>query len=212
MRVESPDHKKDLRQNNSVVLHASAYQMKQWIDQAADLVTDVPDDEKMRFNDYHIFSTVRNPYRKLVSFYFFAKPDANFILQNQEGYNESTAFHHHFNDFISHMADNESYFSLPNYEQFFTNWSTGESLVDDKDIFKVEELSESFIPRFEEVTNINLGITELPKILPIEYDEKPDVTEYKWRGDVRDLYNESSKQYVEEKYATDLLKFNYGFD
>ena len=165
------------------------------------------------FEQYYRFGTIRNPFKRLVSWYFFIRPDKDFNFFSQKGYDSSTAFKHHFNDFVDHLANNVEK-SIPHYEFMFLDWETGEDLADD--VFKLEELNETFPQKFKEMTNINI-----PKVHNLRLKEEngrkgvelneDGPNNVKFTGNPYDLYNDNSINYVEQNFSTDLSKFNYEF-
>lgn len=62
----------------------------------------------IEYIDYFKFTTIRNPYDRLVSLYFHGKPDHNYIKKFQVNYNKSTAFYHSFKNYIIHEITNNN--------------------------------------------------------------------------------------------------------
>tara|TARA_Y100000310_G_scaffold277348_1_gene295034 strand:- start:344 stop:1093 length:750 start_codon:yes stop_codon:yes gene_type:complete len=165
-------------------------------------------EKALGWDDYYRFSTIRNPYKKMVSWYFFLRPDKDFNMINHIEYDRHSAFHHHFNDFIDYLASHIEN-SLPHYEFMFMDWSNGEDLM--HDVFKLEEINETFPSKFKEKTGITMR-TPLPNWSPNgQGPAKEDPHNVKFKGNPYDLYNDSSKQYIETNFKTDLNKFNYEF-
>jgi len=165
----------------------------------------------MGWGDYYTFTTIRNPYKKLVSWYFFLQPDKNWNTMLGASYNPhdtSSLFHHHFNDFMEYIFTPEGYhLRLPTYEYFCTDWKTGEQIVDD--IFKIEEINETFQDKFKEKTGLTVA-NPLPRLNP-DYKSAAQSEFDNFKGNHYDLYNESSKQLAKDWYSTDIEKFNYQF-
>lgn len=195
--------------------HSSCYQIKKAFNYAFDQERQETGEEPkgLPFDQYYIFGTIRNPFKKLVSWYFFNRPDSNFKFFYEEGYDPDTAFSHHFNEFIDHLANNVQK-SLPHYEFMFVDWETNQQIA--HDIFKVEELNETFPSKFKEKTGLdiphvhNLILKEEggKKQVRISEDAPDNV---KFTGNPYDLYNDNSINYVEQNFSTDLSKFNYEF-
>lgn len=164
----------------------------------------------LNWEDYYSFGTIRNPFKKMVSWYFFLQPDKDFNtildVNTQNGYDVDTAYHHHFNDFIDHLTENE-YKSLPSHDYFFTDWDSGELLVND--IFKVEDINESFPEKFKEATDIEIK-TPLPNVMP-DFQVAEQSRYVKFKGNPYELYNDESQQYIEDRFASDIEKFDYDF-
>ena len=96
----------------------------------------------------------------------------------------------------------------------FVDWETNQQIA--HDIFKVEELNETFPSKFKEKTGLdiphvhNLILKEEggKKQVRISEDAPDNV---KFTGNPYDLYNDNSINYVEQNFSTDLSKFNYEF-
>ena len=169
------------------------------------------------WESYYKFTTVRNPFRKMVSWYFFLQPDKNFnTILDQPQWDPDSAFTYHFNDFMDNHYNDPKRGFLPNYEWFCTDWTTdtegnrlvGEDLLDD--VFKLEELDLTFAPTFKEKMGIELP-SPLPDVLPDLKTEDERSKNLKFKGNPYDLYNQSSIEMVEETYKLELEKFDYKF-
>ena len=202
-------------QQDKVSHHAPLYLIKKSFDKAfAEEAAETGEQPKgLPFEQYYRFGTIRNPYKRFASWYFFMRPDANFRSRFQPEYDPQTAFKHHFNDFMDHLANNVQK-SLPHYEYMYVDWETGEDLA--HDVFKLEELDETFSNKFKERTNIdipkvyNLRLKNENGRLGVQFNEDaPD--NVKFTGNPYDLYNDNSINYVKQNFATDLSKFNYEF-
>jgi|10_taG_2_1085330.scaffolds.fasta_scaffold00250_15 hypothetical protein len=193
-------NKEIIKQNFINILHISAKELKHSINQS-----NLPD----IWDEYYTFSTVRNPWRKMVSWYFFLQPDKNMltILDARNAYDIDSAYTPHFNDFVDHLANNARETLLPSYDFFFKDWDTGAELMDD--VFKLEDLDATLPPRLEEKTGLKLE-TPLPNYMP-DFKLEAQSKHVKFKGDPYDLYNESSKQFVSEFYKSDIEKFDYSF-
>jgi|LULG01.1.fsa_nt_gb hypothetical protein len=194
--------KEYLNKHRLNVLHLTAHELR---------------DAFKNLNSLHIwdnvykFSTIRNPFHRLVSWYFFLEPDKNFktIIDEEVGdYDENSRYHHHFNDFIDYFANQNNGDRLPpNYETSFTNWETGELLLDD--IFKLEDIDTLLPSKLKENTGIDLP-SPLPNVMP-DFKAPTRSRHVKFKGNPYDLYNDESRKIAEEIYATDIEKFNYQF-
>jgi len=159
------------------------------------------------WNDYYRFTTIRSPFKRLVSWYFMLAPDKNFRTMIISDWDKDTAFHHNFNDFLDHFHNSQEGL-LPNYEWFCKDHNTGELLLND--VFKIEEIDQDFPDKFKETTGITLP-SPIPNILP-DKKTKEDGSRYiKYKGNPYELYNDNSIDIVKEVYKTDLELFNYEF-
>jgi hypothetical protein len=199
------DSKKLLRPNAVNLLHISAHEMKPVIEN----ITDNPTGHVHKWEDYYKFSTVRNPWKKMASYYFFLEPDKNFKIKfdPDEERDFDSIYHHHFNDFLKWLMDKG--LGLPHYEFFCCDWDTKELLLDD--VFKLEDIDNTFVPKFKEKTGIEFPTdVAIPDLLP---DWKPEKSSAytKYKGNYYDLYNEESINIVEEVYKSDIENFDYKF-
>tara|TARA_Y100000004_G_scaffold123072_1_gene138358 strand:+ start:21 stop:755 length:735 start_codon:yes stop_codon:yes gene_type:complete len=202
-------------EQNKMNHHAPLYLIKKAFDKAfAQEAAETNEQPKgLPFEQYYRFGTIRNPFKRFVSWYFFMRPDADFRYRFQPEYDPQTAFKHHFNDFIDHLANNIQK-SLPHYEYMYLDWETGEDLA--QDVFKLEELNQVFPEKFKEQTGVDIPIVH--NLRPKEENGRKGVqfnedgpNNVKFTGNPYDLYNDNSINYVEQNFATDLSKFNYEF-
>ena len=106
----------EFKKQGTLVLHMSAHELKESLDQAENV---------SKWEDYHKFTTVRNPFKRMVSWYFFLQPDKDFntiLDRNEEGsWDPHSAYTHHFNDFMDHFHNDPKRGLLPNYKWFCTD-------------------------------------------------------------------------------------------
>ncbi len=203
--ADNEQSSKDLRANSLNLLHINAHEVRQFIKQS---------DLHLEWDIAYKFTTIRNPFKRMVSWYVFLRPDKNFQTpffgphgSENPDYDGDSAYHHHFNDFLDWAYQNDRF--LPNYKFFCCDWDTGEQIVDD--VFKIEEINNGeFHSKFQEKTKIILP-NPLPRILP---DFKPaNETTYNtsFKGDPYALYNDNSINIIEDYFKVELEKFNYEF-
>ena len=73
----------------------SSHELKEVVDQSENIG---------KWEDYYKFATVRNPFKKMVSWYFMMQPDKNFnTVLDQPNWDVDSAYAHHFNDFMDHF-------------------------------------------------------------------------------------------------------------
>tara|TARA_Y100000310_G_scaffold345513_1_gene465835 strand:+ start:6785 stop:7348 length:564 start_codon:yes stop_codon:yes gene_type:complete len=160
------------------------------------------------WDEYYKFSTVRNPWKKMVSYYFFYRPDKNFrqYYRNDIEYDHTTQFHFSFNEWLKRVVDGAG---LPSYEYFCCDHSDPSKCLLD-DVFKIEDISETLPEALLEKAGIE--IDEVPKLDPnYKKDEDPTSMYSSWKGDYYSLYNSESIEIVKQIYQSDITKFNYAF-
>jgi hypothetical protein len=104
------------------------------------------------WGSFYSFMTIRNPWDKYVSNFFYSKPDSNFRPWYEKGYDETTAMKHSFNkdrNKAPHGCPSLKYFAFEN----------GNLIVDD--IFTIEEFKTNALP-----TLITKKIIEKGTVLP----------------------------------------------
>ena len=69
------------------------------------------------YDDYFSFTIIRNPWEKVISLYFYDKPDSNNRAFYENNYDSNTVFHHSFNDWLN-WAINNNKFNLFKIENF----------------------------------------------------------------------------------------------
>lgn len=194
---------------NPETLHICAHHLKKSFDIA--LQNADQNEEAISWEDYYKFGTIRNPFRRMVSWYFFVQPDKNFqtVLDRntEEGYDVDSAFEPHFNEYVEHLQDNSDK-ALPPYSFFYTDWDTGELLVDD--VFKIETIDENFQSTIKEKLDIDLP-SPLPRLLPNFTKKEEESYNVRFKGDPYELYNDNSIAYIEDHFSSDIEAFNYEF-
>jgi len=152
------------------------------------------------WDNYYKFTTIRNPWEKMVSYYFLSKPDKdnNFFMEVDK-WNKDTAFSNGFNSWLKWVI---SLHGLPSYEYFCLNHETKEEMIDE--VFDVAEINGGLITKLNE---LGLDIEEIPKRQPMSLE----VTASNITEDYFSLYNTESKEIIEKVYASDIDKFGYTF-
>ena len=114
------------------LMFINAPEVKHFLGQIDD--SDVDEGGVKDWAQYYSFTTIRNPFKKFVSWYFAAAPDKNFKTpMNVDEYDETTSFHHHFNDFVDYGIHND--LAPPAYKSFCCDPDTDEQLL--TDVFKL---------------------------------------------------------------------------
>jgi hypothetical protein len=157
------------------------------------------------WDDYYKFTLVRNPWKKMVSYYFYFRPDKNMrpYQRDDKDYDMRSQFHYTFNEWLKKIIDGRG---LPNYSYFCCDHEKEDLLLDD--VFKVEDINETLPKALSEKAEID--ISKIP-YLKADYKD-PDSSSFpNWKGDYFSLYNEESTQIISQIYKSDIEKFNYKF-
>tara|TARA_Y100001980_G_C14556800_1_gene350491 strand:+ start:17174 stop:17857 length:684 start_codon:yes stop_codon:yes gene_type:complete len=132
--------------------------------------------KKWKWSNYRIICTVRNPWERAISNYFYAKPDKNFRPFYNSNYDIDSRFSHDINSWINYVLRNESYTTR---EYFFNDKKSnipfvlrslhllipikwfcyeGDQLLVN-DIIKLEDLNGKLLPILQSIgINITDGI------------------------------------------------------
>lgn len=147
------------------------------------------------WNDYVSFTTIRNPYARAVSNYFYSKPDKNGKHYYEAEYDETTALHIDFNLWLKLKINEEGFIpGLLSYEEFCCD-ENGNNLVDI--VIPIEKIDE-----------------ELPKILKplgFDYNKEVPITNKTTHKRYQDYFNEESVELIKRKYKKDIELGNYDF-
>lgn len=147
------------------------------------------------WNKYLSITTIRNPYSRAVSNYFYAKPDRNGLHFYEKGYDKNTAMSIDFNDWIKLKIEKDKYFpGMIPYEDFCCD-KFGKCLVDI--VIPIERIDK-----------------ELPKILKkvgIIFNKKIPHTNKTSHKDYKFYFNDESRILIENKYKKDIEIGNYVF-
>tara|TARA_R100000808_G_C2149959_1_gene158524 strand:+ start:1479 stop:2186 length:708 start_codon:yes stop_codon:yes gene_type:complete len=184
--------------DDRAIRHINAHQLKIYFDQMKD--TDDSDFD-WEWDNYYKFTTIRNPWEKMVSYYFFSRPDKdnNFFLQKGK-WDGDSMFHNGFNSWLKWVVSKHG---LPSYEYFCLNHDTQEEMVDD--VFDISEINGEMLNKLKE---LGLDIEDIPKRQPANLqDSASSVTDNYFS-----LYNSETRGIIETIYASDIEKFNYQFD
>jgi hypothetical protein len=156
------------------------------------------------WDNYYKFTTIRNPFKKMVSQYFFSRPDKDFLPYYHPDHDATSPFRHGFNDWLKHTTQGHG---LPSYNYFCCDHSSGELLLDK--VFKIEEINEVLPSALLE--NCGLEIESIPHLNP-DYKKSGATSRHmSWNGDYYQLYNKKSISIIEDLYSSDLETFNYEF-
>ena len=100
----------------------------------------------LNWDDYYVFTTIRNPWAKYLSNYFFSKPDNNFAPFYYPQYNPKTEFKYDFDDWIKYYIVEMNRFppGCPPLRNF-AYAKDSKCLVND--IFPIESFNRIALPR-----------------------------------------------------------------
>ena len=170
------------------------------------------DEMKWNWSDYFIFTTVRNPWEMMGSYYKFFRPDIHGIYnfeKERNGINYQPDCSIPFSEWIrTGMTYHRIRFIDGRFERNI--WVNGFSkltlanTINDTNgnplvtrVFKTEELAESVIEIFRII-----GITDVPEILKINTSEP---------FNYRDYYSPETRKIVEEEFESDISFGHYKF-
>ena len=158
------------------------------------------DEETWEWSDYYKFTTIRNPFTRWVSAYFFHAPDKDGVGTFSENYDINSKFGIGFNLWLEQII--ESGAGLPNYDWFCLDHNTKECLVDK--VIKVENIESEF-PEFMK-EQFDVDIPNLPKLdYNMQQANKDPIV------DPYSLYNKKGREIIEQVYESDISLFNYEF-
>ncbi len=155
------------------------------------------------WDSYYKFTTISNPFRRIVRHYFFSKPDANFVPYYENEHDTNTEFAHGFNDWLKNRYTNGRL--LTNYLDFCCDENDVCLL---NDVLKIEE-PQIIMDKVKEKALIDILIPDLTAANLSERDSR--VEHINWEGDPYSLYNQESRNLVEQMYQKDIELFNYTF-
>lgn len=143
------------------------------------------------WNDYYKFTTVRNPWAKLVSAFYFQMAKLNNTSKNDY----KPQFDVMFEKFRQTIL-NRNFTALKFEFEDYVSDVSGELLIDDT--FKVENLNDDIHIIFEKI-----GI-------PVKFDSVP-IINTTHHSPYREYYDEETKNIVGKYFQNEIKKFNYEF-
>ena len=153
-------------------------------------------------NDFVKISIIRNPWERMVSWFFYLRKRACLELESNgiiEKQIYKVAYSLDFNQFVDFINRNK----LRTFHQDFSFF-----MFDDSGVFAID-----FVIRYE---NYHADFIKCIKMLgekPPKLDDIPHVEKrYMDYGDYRKLYNGRSVEIVENIYKKDINFFNYTFE
>jgi hypothetical protein len=170
---------------------------------------------KYDITNYFTFTTIRNPYEKLVSLYFYNKPDINNLAWYDEGYDKNTKFANNFKiwliDYLNDKNENrlwsmrlpntkiETYAFDNNFNQVITKIYKIENLTLKELENDINKHNQIILKQNNELINkINFNI-KMPYL---------NVTQHKHYSEYYDI---ELIELVKKHYAYDIKIGNYKF-
>jgi hypothetical protein len=151
-----------------------------------------------RYHDYFSFVMIRNPWAKMVSRYFYERPDKNRVRFFEPNYDEASAFHYSFDDWIT-FVNPRGY----RIEEFA--FEKGRRQIVNK-IYPVETFS--FAALCQDINEFNEGAA-VPRFALAE--ELP-VTNTTRHAHYSTYYSRDSVETVRQMFRKDIELGGYRFD
>lgn len=166
---------------------------------------------KYDITNYFTFTTIRNPYEKLVSLYFYNKPDINNLAWYDNGYDKNTKFINSFKiwliDYINDKNENRLWsMRLPNTKIESHGFDNNYNQVITK-IYKIEDFTLKQLE--DDINNHNqkIGHNNNKTIFNIDMPYL-NVTNHKHYSE---YYDYELVELVKKNYAYDIKLGNYKF-
>ena len=151
-----------------------------------------------RYQDYFSFVMIRNPWAKIVSRYFYERSDKNHVRFFEPNYDESSAFHYRFDDWLTSV--NPTGYRI---EEFvFKNRK--KQLVNK--IYPVETFSLAALCRDINEFNANRDVP------PLTLTQDLPVTNTTQHAHYSTYYSAESVEIVREMFRKDIELGRYEFD
>ena len=145
--------------------------------------------------DYVSITTIRNPFERAVSNYFYSKPDKYGIHFYQDNYDESTIFEMDFNKWLKTKIEIHGKVpGLISFEEFCCD-ENGNCIVD------------YVIP----IEKIDIELPKLLKRLGINYNDNIPRSNKTSHKRYQFYFNDESRKLIEEKYKKDIEIGGYVF-
>lgn len=158
----------------------------------------------LEFDNYFSFTTIRNPWAKMVSLYHYDRPDKNgfsWYLENKL-YDSTSAFTHDFNYWIKNI-DSKKFFNINNFA--FENNIQQVTKIYPIETFTIKELCDD-ITEFHEKNN--LGIPHFD----FDIHMKLSITNTTEHKHYSSYYSKESIEIVRNLFAKDIELGNYVFE
>jgi hypothetical protein len=157
------------------------------------------------YNDYFSFTTIRNPWEKMVSLYFYAKPDKNFCELFEKTYDKSTAFYYNFNEWLKNKKINKHncWYKIEHWA--FENNTQSVNKIYNIETFSIKQLFQDILQHNKEKGyEFNEKDYEIDIELPMENSTTHEhYSKY---------YNDESIEIIRKIFAKDIEIGNYEFE
>jgi hypothetical protein len=165
------------------------------------------------YNKLFSFFTIRNPWDRIVSLYFFLRPDKNLKIFIDNGYEKGSAFFYNFNEWLKKI-----YQLYKSGNDIFKNYKI-ESYAFDEDgnqqvtkIYNIENFSINQlchdINEYNSLLNMNNELDNFHKMIFEENIDKLNIT---YHNHYSSYYSIESIEYVREMFCKDIEFGKYSF-
>jgi hypothetical protein len=151
-----------------------------------------------RYDDYFSFAMIRNPWEKMVSRYFYERSDKNHVRFFEPNYDESSALHFRFDDWLTSMSPRGN-----RIEEFVFNHQ-GKQLVNK--IYPVETFTPAALCRDINEFNANRDVP------PLTLTQDLPVTNTTQHAHYSTYYSAESVEIVRQLFRKDIELGRYEFD
>ncbi|NCD40627.1 MAG: hypothetical protein EOL88_00895 [Bacteroidia bacterium] len=165
------------------------------------------------WNDFFSFTTIRNPYNMMVSYYEFFKPDINGIYRYEESrdkikYNPDDLIG--FNKWIETGKTYHRY-AIRKGKVIINLWVKGFSKLTLNNAI-IGKSGESIVNKIIKVEDFEHSLSDVLKSLDIPMPKTlPDLNRSERQKDYRYYYNSFSKKIIEDEFAYDIELGKYKF-
>ena len=170
-------------------------------------------ESSLNWNEFFSFTTMRNPYDMMVSYYEFFKPDINGIYRFEESRDGKTYNPNSLMEFNNRIKTGKTHhrYSIRNGKVITNTWVNGFSkLTLDNAIFGKD--GKSVVNEIIKVEDIEHSLELVLKKINIPMPKTlPDMNTSERGKDYRYYYNSASKKIIEEEFAYDIDKGKYKF-
>ena len=175
----------------------------------ADITLKMCKSYNLDFRKYFSFTTIRNPWAKLVSFYFYLRPDKNFLTRFDSNYDKITCFNHNFNEWFNMVKEiiksNPAILDKYKIEHYAFDKDNNQLLTK---IYRIEDFSIKTLK--EDVKNYNNANGRQAKEIDFIGDiEQLNVTYHKHYSN---YYSVENIEAVKEIFKKDIEIGNYCFE
>jgi len=181
--------------------HTTALVLKTYFDKAG-----------WKWEDYFVFTTVRNPWEMIVSYYTFFKPDINGLYnfeQKRDGFYYQPDKLATFNDWVI-SATTYHRLAYLNGDYIYNSWVKGFSKLTLSNTIN-DANGISLVNRILKVEEIRGSLTELLNSLGIYSKNLQSHLNNSNHSNYHDYYTSKTKEVIEKQFAADIYYGKYEF-